>query len=138
MQKDRDAAAQSFAKAIENLKKAKQNTRFFPNLHYDEAVHDTYYYTALSYHKLYQITKKNAILNDANLAWREYFDFFPKNLEGNSAFEETRAVGAEVLGPDQEPVTTCTKALDTKSRRMEKIILRVQQVSVRGSVKVRN
>lgn len=88
--KDRDAAARSFAKAIENLKKAKQNTRFFPNLHYDEAVHDTYYYTALAYHKLYQLTKKTAILNDANLAWREYFDFFPKNLEGNSAYEETR------------------------------------------------
>jgi len=90
VQKDTDAAAQNFAKAIENLKKAKQNTRFFPNEHYDEAVHDTYYYTALSYHKLYLITKKNAILNDANLAWREYFDFFPKNLEGNSTFEQTR------------------------------------------------
>jgi tetratricopeptide (TPR) repeat protein len=87
---DKDAAAQNFAKAIESLKKAKQNTRFFPNEHYDEAVHDTYYYTALSYHKLYLITKKNAILNDANLAWREYFDFFPKNLEDNSTFEQTR------------------------------------------------
>jgi tetratricopeptide (TPR) repeat protein len=90
VQKDKDAAAQNFAKAIENLKKAKQNTRFFPNEHYDEAVHDTYYYTALSYHKLYLITRKNPILNDANLAWREYFDFFPKNLEGNSTFEQTR------------------------------------------------
>jgi hypothetical protein len=90
VQKDKDAAAQNFAKAIENLKKAKQNTRFFPTAHYDEAVHDTYYYTALSYHKLYLITKKSPILNDANVAWREYFDFFPKNLEGNSTFEQTR------------------------------------------------
>jgi hypothetical protein len=90
VQKDKNAAAQCFATAIENLQKAKQNTRFFPNVHYDEAVHDTYYYTALSYHKLYLITKKNAILNSANLAWREYFDFFPKNLEGNSTFEQTR------------------------------------------------
>jgi len=88
--KDRDKAAQNFAKAIENLKKAKQNTRFFPNDRYDEAVHDTYYYTALAYHKLYLITKKNNILNDANLAWREYFDFFPKKLEGNSTFEQSR------------------------------------------------
>ena len=93
VQKDKDAAAQNFFKAIENLKKAKQNTRFFPNLHYDEAVHDTYYYTALAYHKLYLVTKKNAILNDANLAWREYFDFFPKNLEGDSNFEEARTAG---------------------------------------------
>jgi tetratricopeptide (TPR) repeat protein len=88
--KDKNAAAQLFAKAVENLQKAKQNTRFFPNVHYDEAVHDTYYYMALSYHKLYLITKKNQILNSANLAWQEYFDFFPKNLEGNNAFEQSR------------------------------------------------
>jgi pSer/pThr/pTyr-binding forkhead associated (FHA) protein len=90
VQKDKEAAAQNFAKAIQNLQIAKQNTRFFPNVHYDEAVHDTYYYTALSYHKLYLITRKNNLLNNANLAWREYFDFFPRKLEGNGAFEKTR------------------------------------------------
>ncbi|HEX9021050.1 MAG TPA: PEGA domain-containing protein, partial [Nitrospirota bacterium] len=90
VQKDREAAAQNFAKALQKLEKAKQNMRFFPNERYDEAVHDTYYYTALSYHKLYLITRKNNILNSANLAWQEYFDFFPKKLEGNSAFEQTR------------------------------------------------
>jgi hypothetical protein len=90
VQKDKEAAAQNFAKAIQNLQIAKQNTRFFPSVHYDEAVHDTYYYMALSYHKLYLITRKNNILNNANLAWREYFDFFPKKFEGNSTFEKTR------------------------------------------------
>jgi hypothetical protein len=90
VQKDKEAAAQNFAKAIQNLGIAKQNTRFFPNVHYDEAVHDTYYYTALSYHKLYLITRKNNLLNNANLAWREYFDFFPRKLEGNGTFEKTR------------------------------------------------
>jgi PEGA domain len=90
VQKDPEAAAQNFNKAIENLKKAKQNTRFFPNARYDEAVHDMYYFSALAYHKLYLITKKPAILASANLAWREYFDFFPKNLEGNGAFEQSR------------------------------------------------
>jgi hypothetical protein len=90
VQKDKDAAAQNFAKAVHNLQIAKQNTRFFPNVHYDEAVHDTYYYTALSYHKLYLITRKNNILNNANLAWREYFDFFPKKFEGNNTFQQTR------------------------------------------------
>jgi tetratricopeptide (TPR) repeat protein len=90
VQKDKDAAAQNFAKALQNLQIAKQNTRFFPTMHYDEALHDTYYYTALSYHKLYLITKKTTILNSANLAWREYFDFFPKKLEGNSTFEQSR------------------------------------------------
>jgi hypothetical protein len=90
VQKDKDAAAQNFAKAIQNLQIAKQNTRFFPNVHYDEAVHDTYYYTALSYHKLYLVTRKNNILNSANLAWREYFDFFPKKFEGNKTFEQNK------------------------------------------------
>ena len=90
VQKDKDAAAQNFAKAVQNLQVAKQNTRFFPNVHYDEAVHNTYYYTALSYHKLYLITRKNNILNSANLAWREYFDFFPKKLEGNKTFEQNK------------------------------------------------
>jgi len=90
VQKDPEAAVKNFAKAIGLLQTAKQNTRFFPTVRYDEAVHDTYYYAALSHHKLYLITKKPAILNSANLAWREYFDFFPKNLEGNSTFEQGR------------------------------------------------
>jgi len=53
-------------------------------------VHDTYYYAALSYHKLYLLTKKQSLLTSANQAWQEYFDFFPKKLEGNSTFEQSR------------------------------------------------
>jgi len=88
--KDKETAAQNFAKAIENLKTAKLNTRFFPTTSYDEAVHDTYYYNALSFHKLYLITKKPAVQSNANLAWREYFDFFPQKLEGNGVYEQSR------------------------------------------------
>jgi tetratricopeptide (TPR) repeat protein len=88
--KDKEAAAQNFAKAVRNLQRAKQNTRFFPTMRYDEAVHDTFYYTALSFHKLYLITKKSTTLNDANLAWREYFDFFPQKLEGTAVYEQSR------------------------------------------------
>ena len=88
--KDPEAAAQNFARAIENLRKAKLNMRFFPIDRYDESVHQTYYYLALSYHKLYLLTKRPALLSEANLAWQEYFDFFPKTLEGNSAFEQSR------------------------------------------------
>ena len=90
VQKDRDGAAQGFARAIENLKIAKQNTRFFPTDRYDEAVHDTYYYAALSYHKLYLLTRKPTLLSSANMAWQEYFDFFPKKLEGSAAFKQSR------------------------------------------------
>ena len=87
---DKQAAAANYAKAIEKLKIAKQNTRFFPNKYYQEAVHDTYYYQAISYHKLFLVTKKRAILDRADLAWKEYFDFFPKELEGKSEFTKIR------------------------------------------------
>ncbi len=93
--KDRKTAVQNFAKAIPNLETAKQNIRFFPVLHYDEAVHDTYYYLAISYHKLYLITKKRSIFGKAELAWRDYFDFFPKKLEVNSNFARIRDVAEQ-------------------------------------------
>jgi tetratricopeptide (TPR) repeat protein len=89
--KDKRAAAKNLAKAIQRLKIAKQNTRFFPTRHHAEAVHDTYYYRAISYHKLFLVTKKKSLLRKANLAWREYFDFFPKKLEGNSSFVKCRS-----------------------------------------------
>jgi tetratricopeptide (TPR) repeat protein len=87
---NRTAAPTYFAKAIKALQTAKQNTRFFPSVEYDAAVHDTYYYTALSYHKLYLVTKQPAVMNSASQAWREYFDFFPKKLESNLAFVQAR------------------------------------------------
>ena len=88
--RDKDAASKFLAKAVQNLQTAKQNTRFFPTQQYDEAVHDTYYYMALSLHKLYLLTRKPAVLTSANGAFREYFDFFPKSLEGNSTFVANR------------------------------------------------
>src|SRR5436190_52532 len=89
--RDREGAAQALAKAVQNLQVAKQNTRFFPTAHHDEALHDTYYYLALAYHKLYLVTGKASLVATADLAWREYFDFFPKRLEGNPTFEQSRA-----------------------------------------------
>jgi tetratricopeptide (TPR) repeat protein len=90
VQTDQRAAAKNFAKAIEKLRVAKQNTRFFPNNQFHEAVHDTYYYMALAYHKLYLVTKKRSLVNKADLAWREYFDFFPKQLESDRNFVNMR------------------------------------------------
>jgi tetratricopeptide (TPR) repeat protein len=100
---DRAAAPTYFAKAIKALQTAKQNTRFFPSAEYDEAVHDTYYYTALSYHKLYLITKQPAVMNSASLAWREYFDFFPKKLEGSPVFVQAREGARRYRDQIQEP-----------------------------------
>jgi tetratricopeptide (TPR) repeat protein len=90
MNSDRNSAAQYYAKAVQDLKVGKENMRFFPTDEYDEAVHDTYFYLALSYQKLYMITKRANLLSDANLAWRDYFDFFPNSLEGNAVFEKHR------------------------------------------------
>jgi tetratricopeptide (TPR) repeat protein len=90
IQQDKQAAAENFTKAIQALKIAKQNTRFFPTRQYGEAVHDTYYYQALAYHKLYLVTQQKALLDKADLAWKEYFDFFPKELEGRSDFAKMR------------------------------------------------
>lgn len=89
-QKDKQAAAEYFAKAVKELQTAKQNTRFFPTHDYDEALHDTHYYIALSYHKLYLVTKRPGVMDNANLAWREYFDFFPQKLAGKEVFEQSR------------------------------------------------
>jgi tetratricopeptide (TPR) repeat protein len=100
---DRDAASQAYAKAIKALQTAKQNTRFFPKGEYDEAVHDTYYYTALSYHKLYLITKQPAVMNSASLAWREYFDFFPRKLESVPTFADARAAATRYRDQIREP-----------------------------------
>ncbi|MEE8319258.1 MAG: PEGA domain-containing protein [bacterium] len=90
IREDRLSAGEKFSKATVNLEKAKLNTRFFPTLHYDEAIHDTYYYLALSYHKLYLLIRKETLLGKADLAWREYFDFFPKQLETEDAFAQIR------------------------------------------------
>ena len=90
VERDPGAASKYFANAVKALQTAKQNTRFFPKGEYDEAVHDTYYYTALAYHKLYLITKQPAVMNSASLAWRDYFDFFPKKLAASPAFVQAR------------------------------------------------
>ena len=93
MAENRNEAAQYYSKAVQNLKISKQNTRFFPADEYDQAVHDTYFYLALSYQKLYMISKRANMLSDANLAWRDYFDFFPRSLEGDPVFTEHRETG---------------------------------------------
>jgi len=90
MAENRNDAAQYYAKAVQNLKISKQNSRFFPASEYDQAVHDTNYYLALSYQKLYMISNRANLLNDANLAWRDYFDFFPRALESDPVFAEHR------------------------------------------------
>jgi hypothetical protein len=36
------------------------------------------------------VTKKRSLIHKADLAWSEYFDFFPKKLEGNKNFVQIR------------------------------------------------
>ncbi len=93
---NRNDALQYFAKAAKALDRARENTRFFPNERHDEAVHDTYYYRALAYHNLYQVTKRDALLPSVELAWHEYVDFFPARLRGRPEFEQLRESGEKL------------------------------------------
>ena len=90
MRKNRNEAMAFFAKAIKALDRARENTRFFPAERHDEAVHDTYYYRALAYHNLYQVTKREQLVSNLELAWNEYHDFFPAKLRGRPEFEHLR------------------------------------------------
>jgi tetratricopeptide (TPR) repeat protein len=96
MRTNRNEAMNYFAKAIKALDRARENTRFFPAERHDEAVHDTYYYRALAYHNLYQVTKREQIATNAELAWNEYHDFFPAKLRGKPEFEHLRESGEKL------------------------------------------
>ncbi len=89
----RNESLEFFAKAVKALDRARENTRFFPDERHDEAVHDTYYYRALAYQNLYQITAREALRSNVELAWHEYIDFFPEKLRGNPEFERLRESG---------------------------------------------
>lgn len=92
--KDSEEAARAYAKALEALSIARQNSRFFPTAAYDEALHDTYYYIALAQHRLADLNRLPQAFRRAEVAWRDYLDFFPKRLEGSPTFEKARE-GAE-------------------------------------------
>lgn len=89
----RNEALEYFAKAVKALDRARENTRFFPDERHDEAVHDTYYYRALAYQNLYQITGRESLRSNVELAWNEYVDFFPEKLRGNPDFEPLHESG---------------------------------------------
>ncbi|MDH4134962.1 MAG: PEGA domain-containing protein, partial [Gammaproteobacteria bacterium] len=93
---DRNEAVQFFAKAIKALDKARENTRFFPNERHDEAVHDTYYYRAMSYHNLYDATRREALAPTVEFAWHEYLDTFPPKLRGKTEYDQLRESGEKM------------------------------------------
>lgn len=92
----RNEALEYFAKAIKALERARENTRFFPDDRHDEAVHDTYYYRALAYQNLYQITGRESLRANVEQSWNEYIDFFPEKLRGNPDFEKLRESGLQM------------------------------------------
>lgn len=96
LRSNRTEATQYFAKAIKALDRARENTRFFPDERHDEAVHDTYYYRALAYHNLYQLTRREALQPNVETAWSEYQDFFPPKLRGKPQFEQFRESGEKL------------------------------------------
>jgi len=95
MKRNKKQAVQYYAKAVQSLDKAKQNARFFPTDAYDEVVHDTYYYAALSYQVLFEITQRSSIFPKANRAWQEYFDFFPEKLASNTQYSKLKSAAKD-------------------------------------------
>lgn len=81
-------------KAIAPLLTARDNKRFFPRDEYDRASHDTLYFLALSSHKLYYAKPSDRLLNETARRWRDYFDFFPEELQDDADVQQARA-GAE-------------------------------------------
>lgn len=90
VRKDKRAAVKYMADAVKSLDKAKGNVRFFPTESYDIGVHDTYYYAALAYHKMYEMTKNKRILDKADQAWQEYFDFFPEKFKEKAEYKRIK------------------------------------------------
>lgn len=97
LKSNRNEALEYFAKAVKTLERARENTRFFPDNRHDEAVHDTYYYRAMSYQSLYQITGRETLRSNVELAWSEYVDFFPPKLLGNSEFAHMHETGLKSI-----------------------------------------
>jgi tetratricopeptide (TPR) repeat protein len=87
--------AEGYEKAIEELKTARSNKRFFPQDSYDQATHDTLYFLALASHKLYHMRSNDeSLLRETSTRWKEYFDFFPASLQNDDEVKQART-GAE-------------------------------------------
>ncbi len=80
-----------YRKAIENLVIARDNKRFFPKDQHDRATHDTHYFLALATHKLYHLEGGERLLQETSRYWNDYFDYFPKSLQGSQDVQQSRA-----------------------------------------------
>jgi len=81
-------------RAIPLLLRALENKRFFPRERYERASHDTLYFLALASHKLYYASPSERRLHDTERRWRDYFDFFPEELQQDQDVQRART-GAE-------------------------------------------
>jgi len=85
---------EGYQRAIENLRTARDNRRFFPKDRYDIASHDTLYFLALASHKLYHAESGEQLLRETSKRWKDYLDFFPASLAGDEQAGRARE-GAE-------------------------------------------
>lgn len=80
-----------FEKAVGKLVTARDNKRFFPRDHHEQATHDTLYYLALSTQKLYHAQRSDKYLRESAARWKDYFDFFPPVLQDEEEVKAARA-----------------------------------------------
>ena len=99
------AALLSHLKAIDALKKAQLSMRYFPKEKQKELTHDSFYYLALAYHNIYKLRPTELYLKNAQVAWQEFFDFYPKNLDKEDSYLEIKQK-AEQLSSELTSLTT--------------------------------
>lgn len=88
------AAALSYMKATDALLWARDHARFIDELKRMGMTHDAYYYLALAYHQIQKLRPSSTSREKAQVAWQEYFDFFPSKLNNDDSYAK-RKVEAE-------------------------------------------
>lgn len=74
-EKDPKSSARYFKKAYENFQNAEMFSSYFPKESYEKIRHQTLYFLALTYHKIYYLTHRKGFLQKALNGWKNYLDF---------------------------------------------------------------
>ncbi|MFW7382010.1 MAG: PEGA domain-containing protein [Oligoflexus sp.] len=90
----RQAAVAHYQKSIEVMERTEPQLRHINRLEYPQALHNTSYYRALSYHRIWDITQDPMYLTEAHRAWKRYLDHSVKSapLARGENFEKNATI----------------------------------------------
>ncbi len=77
-----------FKKAYESFLKANMYSKYFPIESHNQIKHDTLYFLALTYQKLFYLTERPQFLQKANIAWKDYIDFYRFHITEKTKYED--------------------------------------------------